>query len=77
MFSMSFVILGGPVTTWSRVIFGDCQKLSTKVTASFVDLLCFFLSCVCYAYVRVIYMCLVVTCLERADLLALVCGVLL
>ena len=43
----------------------------------------FFLSCVCYAFVRVylyvrsVYMCLVVTCWERADLLALVCGVIL
>ena len=36
----------------------------------------FFLSCVCYAFARVcLYMCLVVTCWERADLLALVCGV--
>ena len=35
----------------------------------------FFLSCVCYAFVRVFYMCFVVTCWERADLLALVCGV--
>ena len=34
----------------------------------------FFLSCVCYASV---YMCLVVTCWERAGLLALLCGVLL
>ena len=32
----------------------------------------FFLSCVLYASV---YMCLVVTCWERANLLALVCGV--
>ena len=57
MFSMSFVILGGPVTTWSRVIFGDCRKLSTKVTASFVDLLCFFsvlcLLCLCARYLYV------------------------
>ena len=34
----------------------------------------FFLFCVCYAFVRV-YLCFVVTCWERADLLALVCGV--
>ena len=31
-----------------------------------------FLSCVCNAFVRVFYMCLVVNCWERADLLALV-----
>ena len=37
--------------------------------------LCFFLSCVCYAFVRAsVYMCLVVTCWKRADLLALVRG---
>ena len=37
----------------------------------------FFLSCVCYAIVRVcLYICLVVTCWERADLLALICGVI-
>ena len=40
-----------------------------------MDLLCFFLACVCYAFVRV---CLFVPyghLLGRADLLALVCGV--
>ena len=57
-------------------------KLSSKIfywpfqgSTSFVDLLCFFLSCVCYAFVSV---CLYVPwdpCWERADLLALVCGV--
>ena len=36
----------------------------------------FFLSCFCYAFVRIyVYLCLVVTCLERADLLGLVGGV--
>ena len=42
---------------------------------SFVDLLCFF--CLVFAmplWVSV-YMCLVVTCWERADFLALICGV--
>ena len=40
-----------------------------------MDLLCFFLSCVCCVFVRV---CLYVLCghLLRADLLALVCGFL-
>ena len=33
-----------------------------------------FLSCVCHAFVSV-HFCLVVTCWEWADLLALVCGV--
>ena len=40
-----------------------------------MDLLCFF----CLAFVMplyaAVYMCLVVTCWERADLLSLVCGV--
>ena len=35
----------------------------------------FFLFCVCYAFVCVCLLCLVVTCWIRADLLALVCGV--
>ena len=34
-----------------------------------------FLSCVCYAFVRVCLYVPMVTCWERADLLALVCGV--
>ena len=37
----------------------------------------FALSCVCYVLCTSVYMCFVVTCWERADLLALVCGVLL
>ena len=41
-----------------------------------MDLLCFFvLSCVCFVLCASVYMCFVVTCWERADLLALVCGV--
>ena len=35
----------------------------------------FFLSCVCYAFERVCLLYLVVTCWERADPLALFCGV--
>ena len=42
---------------------------------SFVDLLCFVLSCVCCVLCASVYMCFVVTCWERADLLALVCAV--
>ena len=43
---------------------------------SFVDLLCF-CSVLCFAMslCAFVYMCFVVTCWERADLLALVCGV--
>ena len=35
----------------------------------------FVLSCVCYVLCVSVYMCFVVTCWERADLLAFVCGV--
>ena len=35
----------------------------------------FVLFCVCYVLCMSVYMCFVVTCWERADLLALVCGV--
>ena len=35
----------------------------------------FFLSCVAMFLCASVYMCFVVTCWERADLLALVCGV--
>ena len=35
----------------------------------------FVLSCVCYVLCASVYMCFVVTCWERADLFALVCGV--
>ena len=35
----------------------------------------FVLSCVCYVLCASVYMCFVVTCWERADLLALVCSV--
>ena len=42
---------------------------------SFVDLLFFFLSCVCYVFVCVCLYVFLVTCWERADLLALICGV--
>ena len=38
-------------------------------------LIVFVLSCVCYVLCTSVYMCFVVTCWERADLLALVCGV--
>ena len=44
---------------------------------SFVDILWFFLFCLVFAMslCAFVYMCFVVTCWERADLLALVCGV--
>ena len=44
--------------------------------SSFVDLLCLFFSIVSAMHLCAsVYMCLVVTCWERADLLAVVCGV--
>ena len=42
---------------------------------SFVDLLWFFCLVFAMPFWASVYMCLVVTCWERADLLALVCGV--
>ena len=42
---------------------------------SFVDLLCFFCLVFAMPMCASVYMCFVVTCWERADLLALVCGV--
>ena len=42
---------------------------------SFVDLLCFYCLVFAMSLCVSIYMCFVVTCWERADLLALVCGV--
>ena len=42
-----------------------------------MDLLCFFFLVVAKPLCASVYMCLVVTCLERVDLWALVCGVLL
>ena len=47
-----------------------------QMATSFVDLLCVFF-CLVFAMplCASVYMCLAVTCWERADLLALVCGV--
>ena len=42
-----------------------------------MDLLCFFQSSFVMPLCASVYMCLVVTCWERADLLALMCNVLL
>ena len=42
-----------------------------------MDLLCFFCLVFVMPLCASVYVCLVVTCWERADLLALVCGVLL
>ena len=42
-----------------------------------MDLLCFFCLVLAMPLCASVYMCLVVTCWDRADLLAFVCGVLL
>ena len=42
---------------------------------SFVDLLCFFCLVFAMPLYASVFMCLVVTCWKRADLVALVCGV--
>ena len=59
-----------------------CKQFGRPPVKYFTDrskavlFLCFFLSFACYAFVHVcLCVCLVVTCWERADLLALVCGV--
>ena len=44
---------------------GSNESEPTSFKIPFSD----FLSCVCYAFVRVCFMCLVVTCWERTDLL--------
>ena len=45
------------------------------ISLLYLDFYVFVLSCVCYVLCASVYMCFVVTCWERADLLALVCGV--
>ena len=56
---------------YSMKYFTDRSK-----TVFFYGSFVFFFCLVCYAFVRAsVYMSLVVTCWERADLLALVCGV--
>ena len=49
--------------------------LNLSESSSFVDLLCFVCLVFAMPLCASVYMCLVVTCWERADLLALVCGV--
>ena len=54
-----------------RLVFTDRSKAVLLLWIFYV----FVLSCVCYVLCASVYMCFVVTCWERADLLALVCGV--
>ena len=76
-------ICPGPHQKWGRCwrlktglsppvkYFTDCSKAVLLLWIFYV----FVLSCVCYVLCAPVYMCFVVTCWERADLLALVCGV--
>ena len=64
-----FVFLFG---TSSKIFYWPFQGCT-----SFVDLSCFFCPVFAMPLCASVYMCLVVTCWERADLLSLVCGVLL
>ena len=56
----------------SKIFYGPFQG-----GTSCVDLLCFFCLVFAMSLCASVYMCFVVTCWERSDLLALVCGVLL
>ena len=53
------------------------KLLEAHIAFSFVDLLCFFCFVFAMTLYASVYFCLVVTCWERAELLAFVCGVLL
>ena len=53
-FTCNFGVAVKPVLAPSKILYGPFQG-----GTSFVDLLCFFLSCVCYVFVRV---CLCVLC---------------
>ena len=55
-----------------RFFFGAPKTFSGT---SFVDHLCFFCLVFVMPFCASVYLCLVVTCWERADLLAEVCGV--
>ena len=56
---------------WLLKYFTDRSKAVLLLWIFYV----FVLSCVCYVLCASVYMCFLVTCWERADLLALVCGV--
>ena len=49
--------------------------LAVDKVSPFVDLLCFFCLVFVMPLCASVYLCLVVTCWEKADLLALICGV--
>ena len=55
--------------------YDDMTINCSKAVLLLWNLSVFVLSCVCYVFVRVCLYVLVVTCWERAGLLALICGV--
>ena len=60
---------------WLRFLDGIFMKWNHRQVLLLWIFYVFVLSCVCYVLCASGYMCFVVTCWERADLLALVCGV--
>ena len=59
----------------SKCLLSAPVKYFTDRSKAFVDLLCFFCLVFAMPLCASVYMCLVVTCWERADLSALVCDV--
>ena len=64
---------GKRLTSWFSFVVSNCEFVTFPLVSWIFYV--FVLSCVYYVFVRVCSMCFVVTCWERADLLALVCGV--
>ena len=75
------VLRGGPKSipalSFNALIIPILRIVCTISFHSFVNLLCFFSLVFAKPLYASVYVCLVVTCWERADLLALICGVLL
>ena len=77
---IQFNLLLSPYPCFISLLYLDLYVLGDDADRSKAVLLLwifyvFVLSCVCYVLCASVYMCFVVTCWERADLLALVCGV--
>ena len=70
-YTVSLKILIGLILSPPVKYFTDRSKAVLLLWIFYV----FVLSCVCYVLCASVYMCFLVTCWERADLLALVCGV--
>ena len=74
---MSFKLLSLNEAKMEYTAYSVIIKFQNDFTAYFYyfKAYVFVLSCVCYVLCTSVCMCFVVTCWERADLLALVCGV--